>query len=207
MTRLLILVTVLATTAPALTVSGEMAFDRNRLAFNARDGMTFVSLERYTSTWEVGAPSLPIAIAQYVVPPNMKVAAVTVEELESDTLGRYDIYPVQPAVSVSDTESQDYVPPDVKHYGAPYPGSVVTTGHQGSLFGYNIASVFVAPVQYNGADRSLVFHARVRFVVQLEPADLGYLRPGNRSPEARRRVEVTIATVVLNPEDISACAP
>jgi len=75
------------------------------------------------------------------------------------------------------------------------------------MFGYNIASVFIAPVQYNGANKSLVLHSRVRFTIELEPADLGYLRPGNRSPEARRRVEASVASIVLNPQDIAACAP
>ena len=82
-----------------------------------------------------------------------------------------------------------------------------TAGHQGSMLGHNIASVFIAPVQYSGADRLLVFHPRVRFTLELAPADLGHLRPGNRSPEARRRVEASIASIVLNPLDIAACAP
>jgi hypothetical protein len=99
------------------------------------------------------------------------------------------------------------VPPDPKYYGSSYPAEVATAGHQGSMFGYNIASVFVAPVQYNGTDKSLVLHPRVRFTIELEPADLGYLRPGNRSEEARRRVEATVASIVLNPKDVGACAP
>jgi len=207
MVKSVFLVLVGATWALALTVSGEMSFDRARLGFNERDGMTYVSLERYMSTWEVGAPSLPIAVAQFVVPPDMKVTGVTAVQVESDTQGRYDIYPVQPPMTISETEPPDYVPPDVKYYGSPYPGSVVTAGHQGSMFGYSIASVFVSPVQYNGADRSLVFHSRVRFSIELEPADLGYLVPGNRSAEARRRVEKMIADLVINPQDIPVCAP
>ena len=45
------------------------------------------------------------------------------------------------------------------------------------------------------------------FTIELEPANLGYLVPENRSAEARRRVEQTIAGVVLNPQDVAACAP
>lgn len=207
MVRSIILILAGASLALSLTVSGEMTFDRNRLALGERDGMTCISLERYTSTWEVGAPSLPIAVTQFVVPPNMRVVGVTAQELESDTLGAYDVYPVQPAVPLSATETPDFVPPEPAYYNSSYPGSVVTTGHQGSLFGYNIASVFVAPVQYNGAERSLVFHARVRFTIELEPAELGYLRPGNRSAAARQRIEAQIASIVLNPQDVAACAP
>ena len=196
------------TCALALTISGELSFDRNRLAFNERDGMTFVSLERHTSTWEVGAPSLPVAVAQYVVPPDMKVVAVRLDVAETETIpGTFDIYPVQPPRAISDSGPFEFQSPDPNYYRAVYPGDVATAGHQGSMFGYNIASVFVAPVQYNGADKSLVFHPRVRFVLELEPAALGYLPPGHRSAATLRRIETEISSIVLNPRDVGACAP
>jgi hypothetical protein len=208
MTRVFVLLLAGATFALALTVSGEMNFDRNRLGLNERGGMTVVSLERLTSTWEIGAPSLPIAVAQLVVPQDMKVTGVRLDAVETETIpGAVNVYPVQPPRPMSDPGPFAFVPPDQKYYGPMYPAEVTTAGHQGSMFGYNIASVFVAPVQYNGADRTLVIHPRVRFTLELEPADLDYLRPGHRSPEARRRVEACIASIVLNPQDIAAYAP
>ena len=130
------------------------------------------------------------------------------DAVDAETIsGAFDVYPVQPPRALSDPGPFEFAPPDPKYYGSTYPGEIVVAGHQGSMFGYNIASVFVAPVQYSGTDRSLVFHPRVRFTLELEPADLGYLRPGNRSPEARRRVEAQIASIVLNPQDVAACAP
>jgi hypothetical protein len=192
----------------ALTISGQMTFNRSRLGLYERDGVTVVSLERYTTTWQTGAPSLPIAVAQFVAPPNMKVAGVTVDAVESETIpGRFDVYPAQPPHATSDPGPFEFAPPDLKYYGSAYPAEVATAGHQGSMFGYNIASVFIAPVQYSGADRLLVFHPRVRFTIELEPADLGYLHPGNRSAEARRRVELQVAGIVLNPHDVAAYAP
>jgi hypothetical protein len=197
-----------ATFAAAATVSGELVFDRGQLTLAQMDGMTTVSLGRCVSTWETGAPALPIAVAQLVVPQDMKVTGVRLDAVETETIpGAVDIYPVQPPRPLSDPGPFAFVPPDPKYYGSSYPAEVATAGHQGSMFGYNIASVFVAPVQYNGTDKSLVLHPRVRFTIELEPADLGYLRPGNRSEEARRRVEATVASIVLNPKDVGACAP
>ena len=192
----------------AATVSGEMVFDRGQLALNPMDGMTTASLGRCVSAWETGAPAVPIAVAQLVVPQDMKAVGVRLDAVETETVpGAFDAYPVQPPRPISDPGPFEFVPADPKYYGSVYPAAVVTTGHQGSMFGYNIASVFVAPVQYNGADKSLVLHSRVRFSIELEPADLGYLRPGNRSAEARRRVEAAVASIVLNPQDVYACAP
>jgi hypothetical protein len=194
--------------ATAATVSGEMVFDRGQLALDPMDGMTAVSLGRCVSAWEIGAPAVPIAVAQLVVPQDMKVVGVRLEAVETETVpGTFDVYPVQPPRALSETGPFDFVPSDPKYYGSVYPPAVVTAGHQGSMFGYNIASVFVAPVQYNGATKSLVLHSRTRFSIELEPADLGYLRPGNRSFEARRRVEAAVASIVLNPQDVAACAP
>jgi hypothetical protein len=197
-----------ATCTLALTVEGEMTFDRNRLALKERDGMVYVSLERYPGTWEVGAPALPIAVAQFVVPQDLKVVAVRLDVVETETIpGKFDVYPVQPPHATSDPGRFEFAPPDLKYYGSAYPAEIATAGHQGSMFGYNIASVLIAPVQYSGADRSLVFHPRVRFTIELEPADLGYLHPGNRSAEARRRVELQVAGIVLNPHDVAVYAP
>lgn len=208
MLRTLAPVLALAALAASATVSGEMIFDRAELDLSERDGRTAVSLGRLMTTWEVGAPELPVALTQLVVPQDMKVTGVTVEAVETQTIpGAFDVCPVQPPRVLSDPGPFEFVPADPSYYGAVYPGEVATAGHQGSMFGYNIASVFVAPVQYNGDTKTLVFHARVRFTLLLEPADLDYLRPGNRSPEARRRIEAQIASIVLNPQDIPACAP
>jgi len=199
---------VLAALAAAATVTGELTFDRGQLTLKPMGGMTVVALGRCVGAWEVGAPAVPIAVAQLVVPPGMKVMGVKVDAVESETLSdRFDVYPVQPPRVISDPRAPAYVPPDPKYYGALYPGEVATAGHQGSMFGYNIASAFVAPVLYDGTSKVLVFQRRVRFTLELAPADLGYLRPGSRSPEARRRIEAQIASIVLNPEDVAACAP
>jgi hypothetical protein len=208
MFRILAPVLAFATLATAATVSGELAFDRGQLTLKPTDGMMAISLGRCVSTWETGAPALPIAVAQLVVPQDMKVVAVRLDATETETIpGAINVYPVQPPRALSEPGPFEYVPPDSKYYVSDYPPQVVTAGHQGSMFGYNIASVFVAPVQYDGAKKSLLFHARIRFTLELEPADLGYLRPGNRSDEAVRRIEAQIAGIVLNPQDVVACAP
>ena len=208
MSRILLATLLSSALAAAATVSGEMDFDRGELLLAPMDGMTTVSLDRCVSAWETGAPAVPIAVAQFVVPEDMKVVAVRLDAVETETVpGAFDVYPVQPPRALSDPGPFEFTPADPKYYGSVYPPQVVTTAHQGSMFGYNIASVFIAPAQFDGTNRSLVFHPRVRFTLELEPADLGYLRPGNRSPEARRRIEGQVAAIVLNPQDIAVCAP
>ena len=207
MTKLLGLVCAVALCASAATVSAEMVFDREQLVLGELDGMTTVSLGRCVNAWETGAPSVPIAVAQLVVPQGMKVIGVTVDALETETVGEFDVYPVQPARPLSDPGTFEYVEPYPQFYGSLFPGQVATTGHQGSMFGYNIASVFIAMVQYDGADRAMTFHPKVTFTLELEPAELGYLEVGMRSEQARRRIEAQIAGIVMNPEDVGRYSP
>ncbi|UCG44326.1 MAG: hypothetical protein JSU73_06910 [candidate division WOR-3 bacterium] len=195
--------------AAAATVSGEMTFDREQLLLSELDRMTTVSLPGCVPAWEVGAPSVPIATAQLVVPQDMRVTGVTVDRFEAEVVeGEFDVYPTQQPRPLSDPGPFEYTPPDPQYYGAfEYPGSIAVNAHQGSMFGYNIASVFVAPVRYNADEKKLIFHPRVSFTLQLESADLGYLEVGNRSPESVRRIEDHLAALVLNPGDISTWAP
>jgi hypothetical protein len=200
---------ILAAPALAATVETGVRFDQELLELRELDGQTVVGLSGCVPAWETGAPSVPIYVVQAVVPQGMKVTGVTLLDSETQVVeGEYDLYPVQPPRPLSDPGPFEYVGPDPQYYGAfRYPGETVVAAHQGSMFGYNIASAFVAPVRYVAAEKKLLFHPRVRFAFKLEPADLGYLEVRNRSPEAVRRIEAQLASFVVNPEDIARYAP
>ena len=199
----------LTATALAGAVTVECGFDAGRLELRETDGMTVVGLPGCVPAWETGAPAVPVYVVQAVVPQGMKVTGVTLLGHETEPVaGEYDVYPVQPPRPLSDPGPFEFTPADPRFYGLPaYPAEVVTAAHQGSMFGYNIASAFVAPVQYLPGEKKLLFHPNVKFAFELEPADLGYLEVRNRSPEAVRRIEAQLASFVVNPEDISRYAP
>ncbi len=209
MTRTIALALVAVAAAGGMTVNGEMGFDADGLLYTEVDGLVAVGLAGCVSSWETGAPSVPIAVAQLVVPRDMKVVGVRLDAFESEVIeGEFDVYPVQEPVPLSSTGTPEYVPPDPGYYGLPeYPAQVVAAGHQGSMSGYNIASVFVAPVQYAAAEKKLVFHPRVGFTVELEPAELDYAPVNRRTDEARRRIEEMLAGIVINPGDIARYRP
>ena len=209
MLRIVITIIVSGLVALAGAMNNEVLFDQKNLVLNQKDGMTTVAMSGCVQAFEIGAPSVPIKAIHLVVPQGVKVTGVRIEEVKSENLsGEYEIYPVQEAMPLSDPEPTHFVSPDPKFYGSfDYPKKIMSIGNQGSVFGYNIVSLFVAPVQYNAVQKQLKFNSKIRFSLEFESAELKNQPPGYRSPEARQQIESMLAKFVHNPEDLSQYAP
>jgi len=145
-----------------------------------------------------------------VIPQGMRVVAVCASALESTRLpGRFYLYPSQPPVPTSDPGIPRFVPPDPAIYAShyPYPSALADFTGQGSMFGYNVASILVSPVQYTPAESTLVLNRLISLELTLEPAELEYLPVGKRSAQTKARIEDDLRSYVLNPEDLSRFAP
>ncbi len=203
------LLVLLVACASGVPVDGTLTFDKTDLVLGEMNGMTVVSLPSRGMTWEVGAPSLPIAAARLVVPQGMEVVGVRLESFETELIeGSYLVFPVQKPKPVSAQGEPEFTPPDPAYYDMDeYPARIVVAGKQGMMFGYNIATVMVAPVQYVSAERKLLFHAEVSFSLVLEPNEAFRKTGLKRSEAARRRIEEDLADMVLNPEALTACRP
>jgi len=209
MLRIVITIIVSGLVALAGAMNNEILFDQKNLVLNQKDGLTTVAMSGCVQAFEKGAPSVPIKAIHLVVPQGVKVTGVRIEEVKSENLsGEYEIYPVQEAMPLSDPEPTHFVSPDPKFYGSfDYPKKIMSIGNQGSVFGYNIVSLFVAPVQYNAVQKQLKFNSKIRFSLEFESAELKNQPPGYRSPEARQQIESMLAKFVHNPEDLSQYAP
>jgi hypothetical protein len=73
------------------------------------------------------------------------------------------------------------------------------------MFGYTIATVFVAPLQYAAADRRLLFRPAVRVELEMEQGERPAAAPLNGA--SRERIEALLARLVLNPEMLPDCRP
>jgi hypothetical protein len=182
----------------------------SEMTFTRSGSYDLVALSGAAMTTVVGAPSLPVVAVNVVVPQNMRVTGVTCAPAAAeDVEGSFLIMPVQPPRPVSDAGKPAFVPPDPAVYNsdAPYPAELSRPAGQNSMFGYNVASLLVYPLQYSPKSKTLRFHRKLTLNLVLESADLGYLPAGNRSKEARDKVENDVRAVVLNPDDVSRFAP
>jgi len=207
---LLGLLAIFAAVAPAEELAFVVSFEDSTLRLGTAEGYDVVSLARATSIPSPGAPALPQRGFNIVVPQGMRVVAVRASVLESNRLpGGFYVYPSQPPVPTSDPGIAHFVPPDPAIYAShsPYPSALAAFAGQGSMFGYNIASVLVTPVQYAPAESTLVFNRLISLELTLEPAELDYLPVGKRSAQTKARIEDDLRNYVLNPEDLSRFAP
>jgi len=180
------------------------------LTFSKSGSYDLVVLEGAAMTTVVGAPSLPAMAVNVVVPQGMRVSAVTCNPTTTeDVAGTFLIMPVQPPRPLSDAGTPAFVPPDAAIYNsdAPYPAELGRPAGQNSMFGYNVASLIVYPLQYSPRSRTLRFHQKLNLDLAMGPADLGYLPVGQRSRERREAIEDDVRSVVVNPDDVSRFAP
>jgi hypothetical protein len=168
-----------------------------------------VVLEGATMTNDVGAPSLPVLAVNVVLPQGMRLTEVYCEPRTTEGIaGTHNILPAQPPLPLSSETRPEFVPPDPAVYGSDrsYPGKLAEPAGQSSMSGYNVARLLVYPLQYQPKSGTLTFSTQVTLSLTLEPADLGYLPVGNRSPETRTAIEKDVRALVANPEDVTRFA-
>jgi len=179
------------------------------LTFAKSDIYDLVVLEGATMTSDVGAPSLPVLAVNFVLPQGMRLTSVDCKpEANEGLAGSYLILPAQPPLPLSSETRPEFVPPDPAVYGSDrsYPGMSAEPAGQSSMSGYNVAQLLVYPLQYQPKSGILTFSTLMTLGLTLEPADLGYLPVGNRSPETRAAIEEDIRALVANPEDVTRFA-
>ncbi len=208
--RILCVLALAALAAYGADQSLTLDLSGRELRFSRSGQYDFVVLKGAAMTTEVGAPSLPALAVNVVVPQDMRVTSVACSPAATDEVeGSFLILPAQPPRTLSDTEPVPVVPPDplVYNNAAPYPPVLARVAGQGSMQGYNVASLLVYPLQYSPRQRTLKFHRRLVLDLALEAADLGYLAVGRRSPERREAAEDDVRAIVVNPGDVSRFAP
>ena len=207
--KLVSLLAMLVASASAMVVECDLDFARSDLKLELQNSFTTVSMPGCVPTWDVGAPSLPVFIALMVIPQGTRVAQVRVTSVAAEILPcSLDVWPVQEPRRVSESLAAGLTEPDPRYYGnCPYPTEVAVVGKRGSMFGYNIASVLVAPVQYTAGSRTLCLHPALHLELDLVPDDYCRQPVVRRSERARSMIESSLVRLVLNPDDVSRFAP
>jgi len=183
----------------------EVVFEKTDLVFSEYEDYDVVTLARHGSTGEVGKPSLPQASFLVVIPPGARVKRVEVISSESEILqGTYKIMPAQPPKPISSVKSSVILNSIDYHAVTPHPGKLVQHAYTGSRGGYQVAGIFIYPLQYVPSEKSLRFYSSVKFKVIYQEST----RPV--TAKTPTQIEVfgdMVEKMVINPEDVGRWTP
>ena len=183
----------------------DLVFEKTALVFSKHEDYDVVTLARHGSSGEIGKPSLPQASFSVVIPPGARVKRVEIISSESEVLpGTYKIMPAQPPRPISSVKSSVILNSIDYHAVTPYPGKLVQHAYTGSRGGYQVAGIFIYPLQYVPSEKSLRFYSSVKFKVIYQES------PRLVTVQTSTQIEVfgdMVEKMVINPEDVGRWAP
>ncbi|MBM3315939.1 hypothetical protein FJY71_08935, partial [candidate division WOR-3 bacterium] len=159
------------------------------------------------TTLELGKPMLPEAVYNVLVPARATVTSVKVTPADPEQIaGTYRIHPAQQPVTVSARTSPPFVPPDAAVYQSdrPYPAELVGWVPTGTKSGWRICPLALHPLVYVPATGSLTLYRRMTVTVSYEEGDV---TPPRLSTRQHQAFASDVASLVVNPEDVTRFAP
>ncbi|MFO7650970.1 MAG: C25 family cysteine peptidase [bacterium] len=203
--RVLFLFPALAIAATG-TASRTFEFSPGDFVFDRENGFDVVALPGQYWITEPGKPSLPLATYNILIPPDAEVVGVAVTAQSTAALpGEFLMHPAQRAQALSQPRLA-FVEPDPATYGAdkPYPAEPVSFTRSGSMSGFRIAGVQVAPLSYNPARKQLELSTRIEVTVTFERGRHAVAALDESQVEL---FEGAVSRLVVNPEAAKSWRP
>jgi hypothetical protein len=200
----LVLPGVLAAATGSLTQTFE--FNPNDFVFDKVNGYDVVCLPGQYSTTEPGSPNLPVAVYNFVIPPDAEITGVDVVSVSTTALpGEYNIHPSQ-RPQVLSKPALAFVAPDPAAYSSDkaYPAEMVRFTRSGVMGGYRIAGIQLAPLRCFPAQKRLELATRVTVSVSYERSRHEVLSLDQSQVDLMGQ---NARALVRNPEQIANWAP
>ena len=123
------------------TLTQTFEFNQKDFVFDKVNGYDVVCLPGAYSTTEPGSPNLPLAVCNFVIPPDAEITGADVVSVSTTALpGEFNIHPSQ-RPQVLSKPALPFVAPDPTVYGTDrtYPSNAVTFAKSGLMGGFRIA--------------------------------------------------------------------
>jgi hypothetical protein len=156
---------------------------------------------------DVGSPSIPFIVANFVIPPSAEVTRVyVISKKEVEIPGVFDICPIQTPRPFSTTEDIPFSDPDpyIYHSSSPYPGEDIVMFPSGSMGGYRIAGISVNPLQYIPNEKRLILTTEMVIGIDYEE---GIHEKIELTGKQREEFGRGVKAIVENIHDIARFAP
>jgi hypothetical protein len=203
---LLVMLLAFSATAALADVSITLHFSPNDLSWARSLGYDLPSMPGCTWTTEVGAPMVPLIVEHVAIGPGERAIGVEVVSVEMEPLTeRRQILPTQPPLPLSNPP--EVIDPDPRFYGSeePYPGWTVRLGAEGSMGGYRVTSVLIAPLQYRPLTGEVLLCRQVSLVVKTASGPIP--KPVTRTTAGAHLRREAVESLVINAADLNEFAP
>lgn len=205
---LIIIALTICTTAYAGSFTQILRFSENDLSFQTVDNYVMVNLAGASLYQTPGAPMVPVAIFNVLVPANATVTEIKVlSRNEKLIAGEYVLYPGQEPRPLSHREEIGFTEPDLLIYNSSdvYPRKLVDYSSTGTKSGYRIASFGVFPVRYTPSEK------KISLVTDLT-VEINYANDAEHTEQVLTEKQKMVFSqdvkqLVLNPQDVNRFAP
>jgi len=196
---------------PALLLAGSLTytfhFSQADLSFSTYNGYDVVSIKGGVSNQDIGKPSIPSVVANFVIPSDAEVTGVEILSNQTQEIqGAYDICPTQTPRPISKNEKIPFVvsDPSVYYQSNPYPEKNIISYPSGSMGGYRVAGILINPLKYIPGEKKLILSTE--FTVRIQYAN-GVHNSIALTEKQRDVFAQGVKTIVLNTEDIKSFSP
>ncbi len=211
--RYISVLAIFATLTFAGVVPVSLSISPSQLTITTEDNYAVVHLNYHQpgvavlTTTEPGQPLLPVLSGNVLIPPDARLVAVRVEEMEWQEVGSgLRLYPVQPMRPLSRFNSVPFVEPDPLVYSSDvaYPEEMVWSVPAGSRAGFKIAGFLLCPFRYYPASGRLFLAKEIKLALEYEnnAAPVGTLTPGQLALFGE-----DVAELVINRQDVRRWSP
>lgn len=205
--KYLILILLLPVILRAGNLTVTLEFSREEFQIEKIDGFDRIIWHGGFSLPDKGKPQLPLGSYSVLLPPDAEITKAEVVSSEYiDLPGTYVPYPVQAIRPLSQNEPVSFIMPDPLIYesGLPYPDFIVRTVSSGSLSGYRLAGLLIAPLSYLPRDKRLRLYTRLEIRVSYEE---NRYAPTTLTPSQVELFGREVASTVINPEAVASFHP
>jgi hypothetical protein len=196
---------------PVFLISGSIThtfhFSKQDINFSTYNEYDVLTIRDGVTNTEVGSPSIPYIVANFVIPSSAEVTEVRVISKETEDLpGAYEICPVQTPRPISSKEDIPFVEPDPSIYSSntPYPENDIVSFPSGSMGGFRITGIFVNPIKYIPNEKKLILTTEITVNIQYRE---GAHRIITRTEKQIDVFQEGVDLVALNKDDIKRFSP
>jgi len=203
----IIIALIISVTVYASSITKTLSFSEQDLNIQPFEDYVLVNLKGTMAYQVAGAPIVPVAIYNVLVPAGAEVTEINVISKQEYTIpGEYNLYPSQEPRPTGYQDEIKFTNPDASIYNSSqvYPEKLVGYSSTGTKSGYRIASFGVYPIRYIPKEKKLSLVTNLTIEINYEENKL------NAQTLTQRQQAIfseDVKSIVMNPEDINRFAP